>query len=82
MNNAVVNIRVQIFFFRLRSFIYLFGRTERHVGSQFPDPCPVHWKRGVLTTGLPGNAPRVQSFVWTYVSIFLGHIPRSGISAS
>ena len=45
------------FFFYL--FIYLFGRAVQHVGSQFPDQglnlCPLHWKHGVLTTGLPGK---------------------------
>ena len=27
--------------------------TPWHVGSQFPNLCPLHWKRGILTTG-PG----------------------------
>ena len=34
-----------------------FGQTTRHVGSEFPNqglnPCPLHWKRRILTTGLP-----------------------------
>ena len=42
-------------------FIYLFGHTTWHAGSQFPDqgsnPRPLQWKRGVLTTGLPGKSP-------------------------
>ena len=33
------------------------GFTPRHVGSYFPDqggnPCPLRWKGGILTTGLP-----------------------------
>ena len=32
----------------------------QYVGSQFPDPwsnpCPLQWKRGVLTTALPGKS--------------------------
>ena len=39
---------------------FFFGCTAQHVGSQFPDqgsnPCPLQWKCGVLTTGLPGNS--------------------------
>ena len=42
--------------------IYLFtGCTMQHVGSQFPDqglnPCPLHWKPRVLTTGPPEKSP-------------------------
>ena len=43
---------------KLKNF---FGYAARHVGSQFPDqglnPCPLHWKCGVLTTGPPGKSP-------------------------
>ena len=52
------------FLIKKNLFIYLFilgGRTTWHVGSQFPDqrsnPCPLHGKHGVLTTGLPGKSP-------------------------
>lgn len=38
----------------------LFGLTTLHVGPQFPrqglNRCPLHWKCGVLTTGLPGTS--------------------------
>ena len=41
-----------------------------HVGSQFPNqrsnPCPLHWKHEVLTTGLPGT-----SCLYAFISIFL-----------
>ena len=37
-----------------------FGRTSRHVGSQFPDqgsnPCPLQWKFPVLTNGPAGKS--------------------------
>ena len=42
------------------NFSFSFRHTERHPGSQFPDqglnPCPLQWKRHVLTTGLLGNS--------------------------
>ena len=41
-------------------FFFLFGHAVWHVGSEFPDqgsnPCPLQWKHGVPTTGLPGKS--------------------------
>ena len=38
-------------------FFFFFGCATRRIGSQFPDQgsnlYPLHWKLGVLTTGLP-----------------------------
>ena len=43
-------------------FSFFFGPCW-HMGSQFSDqgsnPHPLHWKRNVLTTGLPGKSPQV-----------------------
>ena len=43
-----------------RFFCFAFGHTAWHAGSQFADkvwnPCPLHWKRRVLTTGPPGKS--------------------------
>ena len=42
-------------------FFLFFGHTTQLAGSQFPNqelnPCPLHWKWGVLTTGPPGKSP-------------------------
>ena len=42
-------------------FFFFFGHTMWHLGSWFPDqgwnPCPLHWKHGVWTTGPPGKFP-------------------------
>jgi len=39
---------------------FSFGHTAEHVGSSFPDqglnPCLLHWKHGVLTTGMSGKS--------------------------
>ena len=39
---------------------FCFGHAMRPAGLQFPDqgwnPCPLHWKRGVLTTGPSGKS--------------------------
>ena len=41
-------------------FVFYFGCTRWHVGSQFPnqgsDLHPLHWKHGFLITGLPGKS--------------------------
>ena len=40
-------------------FIYLFMATPRstqNFPNQGSNPCPLHWKRGVLTTGPPGKS--------------------------
>ena len=49
-------------------FFFLEWDTEWHAGSQLPDqeqnPCPLQWKQGVLTTGLPVKSqahPSLQS---------------------
>ena len=43
------------------SFFSSFGQATRLAGSYFPDqgsnPCPLQWKRGVLTAGPPGKSP-------------------------
>ena len=40
-----------------------FGHSIQHVGFCFPDQglnlCPLHWKHGVLITGLQGNSKKV-----------------------
>ena len=45
-----------------------FGCAAWHVGCYFPyqgsNPCPLQWKRGVLTTGLPGNSLYMQLLSW------------------
>ena len=42
--------------------ILFYGHAVRQVGSYFLEQgsnlCLLHWKRGVLTTGLPGKSPR------------------------
>ena len=42
-----------------KAFILFFGYDAWHVGSEFPDqgsdPCPLHWKCGVLTTWPQGG---------------------------
>ena len=39
---------------------FSFGHTVELVGSSFPDqglnPCALHWKHGVLTSGMPGRS--------------------------
>ena len=41
--------------------LFFFGHAMQHVGSYFPNQgsnlCPLQWKRGVLTTELPGKSP-------------------------
>ena len=41
-------------------YYYYYGHAVQHEGSWFPDegsnPCPLHWERGVLTTGPPGKS--------------------------
>ena len=57
--------------FPLFNLVYLFiiflAALQRHVG--FPDqgsnPCPLHWKGGVLTTGPPGKFQEVSLKVGT-----------------
>ena len=56
-------------FFQVSScfFVCLFVLiwTSWHMRSQSPDQgpnqSPLHWKRGVLTTGLPGESPKKLS---------------------
>ena len=44
---------------------FFFSATSWHAG---PNPCPLQWKHGVLTTGPPGNSPgcvfKVVSTSW------------------
>ena len=46
----------------LGKIFFFFGHAMQHAGSSFPDQgsnlCPLQWKHGVLTTGLPGKFPR------------------------
>ena len=48
----------KVFFFFFLSFF--FCCPVQHVGSYFPyqgsNLCPLHWKRGLLTTGPPGKS--------------------------
>ena len=52
------NLESIVFWFSF--FKKSFGCTLGQVGSDFPDhgsnPCPLCWKRRVLTTGLPGKS--------------------------
>ena len=45
-------------------FWFFFLAALQHVGAQCPNqgsnPCPLHWKHGVLTTGLPGKPPKQE----------------------
>ena len=49
------------------SFFFFFGCSMCHVGSQLPNqgsnPYPLHWKHGVLPTGLPGKAQYFCTFI-------------------
>ena len=51
-------VGVVILFYFL--FIYFSGCAGRLAGSVFPNqgsnPCPLQWKRKVLTSGPPGNS--------------------------
>ena len=42
-------------------YFILFCHAMQHLGSFFPDqglnPCPLHWKHRVITTGPPGKSP-------------------------
>ena len=42
----------------------MFGCAAQHVGSYLPDqesnPCLLHWKHGILTTGPAGKSPRIS----------------------
>ena len=42
-------------------FCLVFGCAAQHVRSQFSNwrsnPCPLHWKLGILTAGPPGKSP-------------------------
>ena len=50
-NSNIIHIAIQFF---------LFGHTVQHAVLQFPhqgwNPCPLQWKHGVLTPGLPGKS--------------------------
>ena len=53
-------------------FVFFFACVVQHAGSLFPNrglsPCPLHWERGVLTTGPPGKS-RVGPWIahlWSY----------------
>ena len=45
--------------FKYLFILLVFGCAPQHVGSHFPnqepEPCPLHWKNGVVTTGWPGK---------------------------
>ena len=47
-------------------YLFIFGRNTQHAGSQFPDqgsnPCPLQWKRRVLTIGLPRKSHALYLF--------------------
>ena len=47
----------------MKVFFFISGLSTTHLaGSQCPNQrsnlCPLQWKRGVLTTGPPGNSPK------------------------
>ena len=58
------------FFFWRVSFVlvFVFGHAARHVGSYLG---PLHWERGVLTTGPPGMYPRVIHYFYKIDLVFL-----------
>ena len=71
--NLLMNPLKLILFF----FIYFpsFGLTSWRVGSLFfPDqgsnPSPLHWKHGVLATGLPGDIPKCILLIVSFALLF------------
>ena len=52
--------------------LFFFGLTMWHTGSQFPsqgsNPCPVQWKRGVLTTVPPEKSQRLITKIKNFCS--------------
>ena len=54
---------------------FLFRQCRMACGILVPDqgwnPCPLQWKCGVLTTGLPGNSPPI--FFNLSMLLFLSH---------
>ena len=55
-----VQLHINLYFIHYFSFIFGHRVHRIHVGSYLPDqglnPCPLHWKYGVLTTGPPGKS--------------------------
>ena len=49
-------------------FFFFFFFWLCHLGTLFPNqgsnPCPLHWKHGVLTTGLPGKSLNHATFLF------------------
>ena len=40
-----------------RTYVFLaVPCSMQDLSSQEPNPCPLHWKCGILTTGLPGKS--------------------------
>lgn len=60
MDPLIVVHRHELLQFFLKT---IFGHAKRHDRSYFPKqklkPCPLQWKHGALTKGLPGNFPPI-----------------------
>ena len=56
----------QVYAKHIFTVILFISHTVRQVGSKFPNQglntYPLHWKHGVLTTGLPGKSPFFSFF--------------------
>ena len=71
----------------LNVLIFIFGYTIQHVGFYFPkqrsNPCPLYWKRGILTTGLSEKSPisvlKCSSFNEMIVKIDGGCSPNASV---
>ena len=46
--------------FNILLYFNVFGHTAWHVFEQGWNPSPLHWTRGVLTTGLPGKSSNIM----------------------
>ena len=64
----------------LWSFLFLFLAAPcsvRNFPSQGLNPCPLHWKHGVLTTGPPG-----KSSLWSFNSQSYPHLASNNSSTT
>ena len=71
--HVVACVGVSFLWWSNHIFFYFFGHAMWHVRSWFPsqalNPSPLHWKCGVLTTGLPAKSPNHILLYGFYLSI-------------